>query len=123
VSLRDVIKRHGQTYKLVSQGSGTYVQGRYVPAADKPSVSFIAAIQPVTGREIESLPEGQSTEDTRIVYTTYPLKTRNPAGAPDRVLYKSDVWRVYQVEEWEGLSGSPHYVARIVRQTSQDDPV
>jgi len=124
MSLRSVISHHGRAYQVIRKPIGTYDStGHYVEGAEPPVTMFVATIQPLSGKQLEALPEGQSAEDTRVVYTTYELKTRGPAQAPDVVLYKGDRWRVYQVSEWEGLSGGPHYVAFMVRQTSQATPV
>lgn len=124
MSLRSVLARHGRAYQVVRQMPGTYdASGHFVPPAMGMPKNFTASIQPLSGRQLASLPEGQSAEDTRVVYTTFELRTRGPANAPDIVLYNDEQWRVYQVLPWEGLSGSPHYVAYIARQTNQASPV
>lgn len=94
-----------------------------MPATPASPVAFVAVVQPVTGRLLEALPEGQSAEDTRVVFTVTELKTRTPTTEPDVVLYKSDKWRVIQAEEHEGLSGAPHYRCLIARQTDASVPV
>lgn len=124
MSLRTIIARHGRAYQVLRRGPGTYdAVGRYVEPAEPPVLMFIAAIQPLSGKQLMALPIGQTAEDTRVAYTTFELKTRGPTQAPDVVLYKGDRWTVFQVSEWEGLSGSPHYVAFIARQTTQASPV
>jgi len=123
MSLRNVIDRHGISCKVIRQAVGTYTDGRFVPAANQPKVTITAVIQPLSGRELEALPEGQSAEDTRVVFTEYKLVTRTPTSSPDQIEYDGELWRVYQVERWDGLSGSPHYIARIVRQTNGSAPV
>jgi hypothetical protein len=83
----------------------------------------VAVIQPVTGRLIESLQEGQSADETRVCFTEFALRTRTPAGDADKVVFQSEYWTVYQVELWEGLSGSPHYRAMLTRRTETGNPI
>ncbi len=124
MSLRGVIARHGQQYTVIRKAPGVYnSDGVYAESTGDPELPFVASIQPLSGRQLAALPEGQSAADTRIVYTTFELRTRTPLSAPDIVIYKGENWRVIQVSEWEGLSGGPHYVALIARQTSTTVPV
>jgi hypothetical protein len=122
MSLRSIIAKHGASYTVTRAGAGAITTGRYVPAATT-TATMIAVIQPVTGRLLESLPEGQSADETRVCFTEYALRTRTPAGAADLVTFQSEQWAVYQVEMWEGLSGSPHYRAMLSRQTSGGSPL
>lgn len=123
MSLRDLIARHGSAYTYTRASAGTYTAGRYVPATAAAAVAFVGVVQPVTGRMLQALPEGQSASDTRVLYTITALTTRGPSNAPDVVNYKGEAWRVIKVDEHEGLSGSPHYVCLIARQTSSAVPV
>lgn len=123
MSLRAIIARHGSAYTYARAAAGTYTAGRYVAAAEATPVAFVAVVQPVSGRMLEALPEGQSAEDTRVAYTLTALRTRTPAGAGDIVNYKGERWAVIKVDEHEGLSGAPHYVCLIARQTTQAVPV
>ena len=122
MSLRNLITKYGQVYVVTRAAAGAYTAGRLVAGAIT-TASMMAVIQPVSGRLLEALPEGQSADDTRVVYTQYALRTRTPAGAPDRVTIAGEYYAVYQVELWEKLSGTPHYRAFVVRQTDGSAPI
>lgn len=124
MSLRLRIKKFGSDYQLIRQGPGVYTtDGYYAPAIEDAPQIIRALIVPLSGRDIRALPEGQAAEDTRTVYTKIPLYTRTPTHAPDQIEYMNDRWRVTNVSNHDQLSGGPHYVAQIVRQTSEEDPV
>lgn len=124
MNLRQVITRHGSAYTYVRAAAGSYdANGRYTSATPAAAVAFVGVVQPVTGRMLQALPEGQSADDTRVLYTIAALTTRGPSNAPDIVNYKSETWRVIKVDEHEQLSGAPHYVCLIARQTNSAVPV
>lgn len=86
------------TYSVSREAAGSYVNGVFVPGA--PTVTSVdAAIQPVTGRDLKSLPEGQRAEDTRLMLSTFIMRER------DTVTYaplgrSAETWTVFRVEDW-----------------------
>lgn len=62
--------------------------------------TITAGIQPLRGRELQDLPEGQRADETRILYTTTPLRTRQPGAEADLVTIDGEVWRVDTVDSW-----------------------
>lgn len=116
MSLRSVIGVFATgNYQVTRRAAGTMLFGRYLPGSAI-TIDISASVQPVTGRQLRTLPEGQSASETRVIYTTTELKTRTPTTEPDRIRINGEAWDVINVEVWDGNSGSPHYVAMAARQ-------
>lgn len=59
----------------VERGSaGAYVNGAFVPGATTTLV-VLGSVQPLNGRELENLPEGQRVKESIKIYTATELKT------------------------------------------------
>ncbi len=98
------------TYTVQRYTAGTYdANGAFVPSAAA-TTSIVAAIQPISGMDLKTLPEGQKVEDTRLVLTTYALLDR------DVITYKSEAWTVTNVQDW-ALRGATWSKALIMRNT------
>ena len=102
------------SFTVTRQTEGSYVNGRLV-AGSTSSLTIEALIQPISGRElIESLPEGQSVNETRLLYTTTLLQTRTATDNPDRVTFEGEPWTVINVEKWDAW-GDVFYKVLISR--------
>lgn len=99
---------------VLSLSSGTYTVTRYaaasfsstgrVSAGTSSTFSITASVQPVSGREIDRLPEGLRAREVLALYTDTALQTRNStAGAPDVVSIDGSAWEVQTVENWNSL--------------------
>ena len=89
--------------------AGSFVRGVFSP--DAPSTfSIIASVQPLTGRELQQLPELQRTSARMKLYTTTQLETAREGSRADRVAYRGRELEVQVFEDWQGhQSGLPHY--------------
>lgn len=91
--------------------------GRYVPGA--PSAASIAAsVQPLSGKEVETLPEGERRRDWLKLYTHSELRPvdqhSGAAGtAADRVIIDGAIYEVRRVARQRSII--PHYRAFVVR--------
>jgi hypothetical protein len=110
-ALTGVIATHGSSYTVTRRATGAYASGIWVDGATS-TITIRAHVQPVTGRDLKTLPEGQRTEDARIVYTTTELKAT--AGGPDSIAIGGEAYEVIKVETWSGLGGT-HYRAVVAR--------
>ena len=105
------------TYQVTRTGGGSFANGVYT-AGSTSTFDITASIQPLSGRDLQSLPEGQHANETRVVYTTTELMVRNPTNAGDKISYNGELWEVFRMERWEafGLNMSgDHYRAFISR--------
>jgi hypothetical protein len=88
-------RRPVQGYRV----SGSYVDGRWTPAAPQP-ITVVASVQPLRGKELESLPEGRRQASAFKVYTDFALRTVDDKGTkmPDQLVVdglKYEVIKVY----------------------------
>jgi len=84
-------------------------------------VNVDASVQPVTGMDLQALPEGHHATNLRKLYTTAALYTRSPSNDPDLVTIGGELWEVLTVETWEAFglgSGGDHYKAIVARQAT-----
>ncbi len=97
---------------ILSLSTGTYTVTRYEPATnlsgvvvpgDSESFTIVASVQPLTGRELKSLPEGMRTEEMRALWTPTELRTQGTDNDPDKVTIGSETWEVVRVEPWPEL--------------------
>lgn len=114
MNLRSLIARHGASYTVTRTAESTLLLGRRVDGAVT-SVSLVAVVQPVTGREIQILPELQHGEETKVIYTLTQLYTREPGFEPDSISVDGESYDVTRVDKFTQLSGAPHYVAYAKR--------
>jgi hypothetical protein len=120
MALTGVISRFSTgTYTVTRTAAGSYTTGRY--AAGAPSTFAItASVQPVQGRDLQSVPEAQRGEEVKVLWTTTELRTRG-AGEPDSVSIDGEAWRVVRVKRWQAFGGDGSgdhyevYVARVVQ--------
>lgn len=101
------------TYTVTRQRAGAHVKGRYTPGATS-AVQIVASIQPVTGRTLQDLPEGQRGEETRVVFTETEIRSRAPGVEPDRITIDGESWTCIRSERWQGLGGT-HWRAYFQR--------
>jgi len=76
--------------------------GRY----DSPTTTAIqvrACVQPVTGRELEHLPEGLRTKEVIRIFSTVALYSGADGQEPDTVLANGVTWEVATVKRWNEL--------------------
>lgn len=103
-------------YTVTRRAAGTYVKGRLVPAVGTTTISIVADVQPVQGRKLEDLPEGQRGGEHLLVITATELRARQPGNEGDVVTIGGEPWRVVEVEAWRAF-GPPHYECIVARET------
>lgn len=84
------------TYVVTRTARGTTVLGRYTPGGTS-SVNCVADVQDVTGDHLEDLPEGVTSSNARMLYTTTLLIAESPTTDADRVAIDGDNWKVVRV--------------------------
>jgi hypothetical protein len=105
-----VIERFASTYTYQRRNPQVWVKGRTSPATLQAAVSFRASIQPMNGRELLVLPEGERTREYIKLYTDTQLNMADPVtGAKgDLVSYKGRTWEVTQSNDWN-LNDYAHF--------------
>lgn len=98
---------------IASFATGTYVVTRRSPSAygtdgrlDAPTTSTLnvtACVQPLTGRELQKLPEGMQTQELLSIWSPVELRTQGSGQDPDLVTIEGEAWEVQKVERWSTL--------------------
>jgi hypothetical protein len=88
-----------------AQGGAYDNNGRY-QIQDYSPMLIQAVIQPLEGRELQTVEEGFRTRATIKAYTRTKLNTLDVAAQtqPDHIIYNTRNYQVFRLEEW-GLGG------------------
>lgn len=109
-------------YTVTRKTGGSWSEdGRYTPGAES-TLLISASVQPA-GAELTDLPEGQSVDDVKVIYTETRLYGRKPGTPqvdpedddvgridPDIVSIDDEDYRVFKVAKWDHW-GETHFVA------------
>ena len=85
----------------------TYTRSRSGTTSRSETAQARGCIHPGTPEMIQLLPEEEKNETFIAIYTDYALSTGTPEdagasfGAPDRIHWNSQTWRVVRVRDWE----------------------
>lgn len=93
------------TYSVTrSSAAGTYTAGRLVAPATS-VISVDACVQPIDGRDLQKLPEGERVREPKTIYSVDELKTRgsNGGNAADVITIDGDLYEVIKVQRWAEL--------------------
>lgn len=96
------ILRETNSFTIRREAKGRYVEGVFYPGAET-SIPGKGSVQPISGKERLSLPEGDRDKDHRELFTAQCIKMN------DTVDFDGQVFVIYRVEPW-----GPHYEARMV---------
>ena len=99
--------------------ASTVVNGEPVAGATT-TTTITGSVQPLTGREVERLPEGVRQRVTLKIYTTAELRAADPTTSPkrrgDEVTVDGEVFEVTEVSQHTQLL--PHYRAYLMRRAT-----
>jgi hypothetical protein len=98
------------TYDVTrADGPGSHVDGVFVPGSTS-TVTIRASVQPVSGRELERLPEGLRTRELLSLFTLDALLVEAPDVRPDIVTIRGETWQVQNVERFAELGNYYHVI-------------
>jgi len=103
----------GVTIRRGSAGSS--IKGRYTPGSTSDTTGVVASVQPVTGNELERLPEGIRSRRPAKLYTETEIKQADSVAGtpPDLIIWDGETWEVLSVEKH---AWGTYYKAMIARQ-------
>ena len=87
---------------------GSYVSGRYVAGASE-ELEAAGNIQPLSGKELMQLAEGDRQREIQKIYTAFSLQNGDVVTRADGIRYE-----VQAVEDWTSFN-QPHFKARLMR--------
>lgn len=103
------------------RSAGTWVDGEWQEGAWE-AFTLIGTIQPLSGKEMDRLPEGRRERASYTLYTTTAMRGVDTVAQtnPDEVLAFGRWCEVFKAEPWQ--SGIlPHY--RCILQQLNDEPI
>ena len=107
-----LISSFGSTVTITRYAAGSYVNGSYVAGATS-SISATMSVQPMNGRDLLLLPEGQRTRNFLKGYSSVVVYTADQAASKkaDVVTVGSKNYEVHSVQEWldQGSSIDPFW--------------
>lgn len=93
---------------------GVYVDGIWTPGVPT-VIPMDAAVLVPTARQIQQLPEGERTADSRAIYTVASLLAPAPGQEADRVTWDGAIWRVAKdLTDWTVQAG--YALAMVLRE-------
>lgn len=85
---------------LYRKSPGAYINGVWVEGAEA-LISITASIQPTSGEEMLSLPEGRRNRKTYSLFTSTPIQVIAGGANPDQVVIYGERYEVVRVEPWQ----------------------
>lgn len=97
-------------YPLKRTSGGEYVDGIWQSTGDE-NLEVKGSVQPLTGREIQRIPEGRRNTERKKIYTGDLLQPgeSDTLKNADEITIDGDIFQVETVEPWNG-----HYKAMLV---------
>ena len=92
--------------RRVRHQPGTYVKGRWQEGAET-EIAIKASVQPVTGKELQMLPQTFMSRATIKVYSVDELfqGSREAGQSPDSIIWRDKRYEVNVVEDWSEQGG------------------
>lgn len=92
-------------YTVIRRHAATSAKGKSKASTVAPDeFEVTASVQPATGRDLQRLPEGRRTEETKTVITTTRLQVGGQGAEyeADRVVIDGAEWEAQNVKDWPG---------------------
>lgn len=101
--LGQVVQFFGTNVTINRNGAVTYDANGLPVEASPETVSIVASIQPLAGRERRALPEAFRDREVVTVYSDCALRTGGETGgaAPDRFTWQGRTYEVFGASDWE----------------------
>jgi hypothetical protein len=105
VSVASVIDRQETgTYTVTRYAARTYTKGR-LDSASTSTVTIDAVIQPLSGRDLQLLPEGSSALESIAIWTRTALRVSAASQQADRISYGNETYEIQNVTVWATPGG------------------
>lgn len=101
MSLLQVILTFKTGEYTVTRRAAESLSSGVASAGSSTTFEIEACVQPISGRDLLALREGQRAEETKVIFTETALRTRTSAGAADRISIDGDTYEVFNVRKWD----------------------
>ena len=82
------------------QNEGSYINGVWQDAGETP-LGITASVQPTSGEEMLSLPEGRRNKKVYSLFTSTPINLIYAGTNPDQIEIFGERFEIFQVEIWQ----------------------
>ena len=114
MSLNGAIEDHKTgDYTVSRRAAGHYVKGKWVGIGSPSTFSISASVQPVVG-DLVDVPEGQSVNDVKVLFTETYLHSRTAGEEPDEIEIDGANYYIWSVKKWDHW-GETHYVVTCTK--------
>lgn len=97
---------------VIRREPGGYVDGRVVPGLEVRMEGVEAAVLPAATEDIELLPEGMRSRESRAIWTHFALRTGHANGSlPDRVEVQGVTYEVHAIRDFQAMAGYTKAIA------------
>lgn len=111
--LRNVISNYASgTYAITRRAVATYDDNGYLESTVDTVVNLELSLQPVTGHDLQVLPEGLRPDDLIKVWSRDRLYTQTETNNADSFEHDGETWVVIRVKTWgsfKTFSGGSHW--------------
>ena len=114
-----VLELASGTYTVTRSNPGTYGTDGRLSLGSTSTFTITASVQPLNGRDLLRLPDGERTTERLKVYTPTQLFTQGAGQAPDVITVAGINYQVETAEVW-GPDGN--YYKLIVRSIGRQAP-
>lgn len=109
-----LFKTHTLTVNRYS--NGTYVKGKWVPGGLSSSFPIQTSVQPLTGYDLQTLPEGLDVSTSFMIFPVEELRAADPKNSvPGDIVVMGGVNYMVQLVNPEQNGVIPHYETVISR--------
>ncbi len=97
---------------VIRREPGGYVDGRTVPGAEVRIEGVEAAVLPAGTEDIELLPEGMRSTESKAIWTHFALRTGHAHGSlPDRIELQGVTYEVHAIRDFQAMAGYTKAIA------------
>lgn len=102
--LSDVVDSMATGTYTVTRRAAEFAGGDAVPTSSE-TLTIKALVVPLSGRELQRLPEGLRSRELKAVYTTTDLRRGADDALPDVVTVDGEDYEVQLVDDWQAPGG------------------
>lgn len=115
MTLAVAIAAESESVEFTRHAAGTRVKGIYTPGGTS-TFTALFAVQPMSTRELQMLPEGERVRGRLKMYGTTELQVASPSTdrLGDRFTRQGVLWEVVGEDMWSGNGGHYRYQAAKV---------
>lgn len=106
---------------IIRTGQGAYTRGEWADGTPN-LVTIYGSVQPVSGQELNVLPEGLRTRETVKIYTDSELNTAEVSQRPDRLEWRGKVYEIAMKSPYQSgvINHFKYYATKV--QVPNDTP-